>query len=253
MRPGSRWCAGGSAKPSMAMNKAYHNPTTALVGPPKEGLTIMPDGPGRCSAPVGGCMVLRAEGIAAFRAERLVLCEVGFAVDAGGALLLLGPNGSGKSTLLRLLAGLKRPDAGTITWDGEDIATDPGAHAARVAYVGHLDAVKAGLTASENIAFAARLGGGDADAALAALDLAPFASLPARMLSAGQRRRLALARLALTRAPLWLLDEPTNGLDAAAVDRFCAILAAHRADGGIIVAATHVALPMSGAAELRLG
>ena len=232
------------------MNKAYRNLTTS---PPKEGLTIMPGGSDWCSVAAGGCILLRAEGLAAFRTERLVLREVGFAVAAGGALLLLGPNGSGKSTLLRLLAGLKRPDAGTIAWDGEDIATDPGAHAARIAYVGHLDAVKPGLTASENLAFAARLGCGDADAALAALNLAPFASLPARMLSAGQRRRLALARLALTRAPLWLLDEPTIGLDAGAIGRFCAMLAAHRAGGGIIVAATHVALPKSGAAELRLG
>jgi len=235
------------------MNKAYHSSTTALAGLPQDGMAIMSGGLGGGGVPAGECVALRAEGLAAFRAERLVLREVEFAIGAGGALLLLGPNGSGKSTLLRLLAGLKRPDAGTITWDGEDIATDPGAHAARITYVGHLDAVKPGLTVSENMAFAARLGGGDADAALVALDLAPLAALPARMLSAGQRRRLALARLALSRAPLWLLDEPTIGLDAGAIGRFGAILAMHRAAGGVIVAATHIALPMSGATELRLG
>ena len=237
----------------MAVEDVYYDATQAPAGLPKDDMTIMLGGFGGCGVRAGGCMALRAEGLAAFRAERLVLHEVEFAAAAGGALLLLGPNGSGKSTLLRLLAGLKRPDAGTITWDGEDIATDPGGHAARIAYVGHLDAVKPGLTASENLAFAARLGGGDADAALAAFDLTPLAALPARMLSAGQRRRLALARLALNRAPLWLLDEPTIGLDAGAIGRFGATLAAHRAGGGIVVAATHIALPMPGATELHLG
>src|SRR5215469_12996518 len=206
----------------------------------------------------GGCglrgisSLLRTEGLTAFRAERRVFREVDFAVAAGGALLLLGPNGSGKSTLLRVLAGLKRPDGGLITWDGQDISIDPGGHAARVAYIGHLDAVKPGLTAAENLAYDAQLGGGDVHAALAALGLAPLAALPARMLSAGQRRRLALVRLALTAAPLWLLDEPTIGLDASAIAQFGVMLAAHRSRGGIVIAATHVTLPMPGAAVLQL-
>jgi heme exporter protein A len=237
----------------MGVNQVNPDATATPAGLLKDGQTIISGGFGLASISISRCMALRAEGLAAFRAERLVFREVGFAVAAGGALLLLGPNGSGKSTLLRLLAGLKQADAGTITWYGKNIATDPGAHAARVAYIGHLDAVKPGLTAAENLACDARLGGGNTDAALAALDLAPLAALPARMLSAGQRRRLALARLALIPAPLWLLDEPTIGLDAAAIDKFGAILAAHRAGGGVIVAATHVALPMPGAAELRLG
>lgn len=198
-------------------------------------------------------MILRAEGLAAFRAERLVLRDVNFAVDRGGALLVLGPNGSGKSTLLRLLAGLKPADAGAVLWDGEEVARDPVAHAGRVTYVGHLDAIKPALTVAENLRFNARLAGGDPAAALAALDLTPLAELPARMLSAGQRRRLALARLALSRAPLWLLDEPTLGLDAGSVGRLGALLAAHRAAGGVVVAATHLSLPLPGAAELRLG
>ncbi len=198
-------------------------------------------------------MILRAEGLAAFRAERLVLRDISFAVDRGGALLVLGPNGSGKSTLLRLLAGLKRADAGALLWNGEDAARDPVAHAGRVAYVGHLDAIKPALTAAENLRFAARLSGGDPAAALAAFDLTPLAPLPARMLSAGQRRRLALARLALSRAPLWLLDEPTLGLDAGSIARLGTLLAAHRAAGGVVVAATHLALPLPDAAELQLG
>ncbi len=197
--------------------------------------------------------MLQAAGLAAFRGERLVFRDLDFAVEAGGALLLTGPNGSGKSTLLRLLAGLLRPAAGTLTWDGADALADLPMHARRVAYVGHQDAVKPGLTAAENLRFAARLSGGIVRDALAAVGLQELGDLPARMLSAGQRRRLALARLALSRAPLWLLDEPTLGLDAASVERFGAMLEAHRAGGGMVIAATHLPLPVREAAELALG
>ena len=193
---------------------------------------------------------LVAEALAAFRGERLVLRDVSFAVPAGGALLLTGPNGAGKSTLLRLLAGLGRLEAGRLLWDGRDALADRAAHGARVAYLGHRDAVKPGLTATENL----RLWGGDAAAAAAleAAGLAPLADLPARMFSAGQQRRLALARLALSDARIWLLDEPTLGVDVASVERFGAVLAAHRRDGGLAVAATHLPLPLPGAAVLAL-
>jgi heme exporter protein A len=197
--------------------------------------------------------VLQAAGLAAFRGERLVFSEVDFAVRAGEVLLLTGPNGSGKSTLLRLLAGLLRPAAGMLTWGGANVFADLPAHAGRVAYVGHQDAVKPGLTAAENLRFAARLNGGVMQDALDAVGLEELGDLPARMLSAGQRRRLALARLLLSRAPLWLLDEPTLGLDAASVDRFGVMLDAHRASGGMAVAATHLPLPVGEAAELVLG
>jgi len=197
--------------------------------------------------------VLQAAGLAAFRGERLVFSEVDFAVRAGGMLLLTGPNGSGKSTLLRLLAGLLRPAAGMLTWGGANVFADLPAHAGRVAYVGHQDAVKPGLTAAENLRFAARLNGGVVQDALDAVGLEELGDLPARMLSAGQRRRLALARFVLSRAPLWLLDEPTLGLDAASVDRFGVMLDAHRAGGGMAVAATHLPLPVGEAAELVLG
>ena len=196
--------------------------------------------------------MLVVAGLAAFRGERLVFRDVGFAIAAGGALQLTGPNGSGKSTLLRLLAGLLRPAAGTLSWDGADALADLPSHARRVAYVGHLDAVKHGLTASENLRFAARVGGGDIAAALAAVGLDELADLPARMLSAGQRRRLALARLALSPASLWLLDEPTTGLDARSVERFGAMLSGHRSRGGLAVAATHLPLPLTDAAELAI-
>ena len=178
-----------------------------------------------------------------------MLRDLSFSVAAGGALVLTGPNGAGKSTLLRVLAGLLRPAAGRVLWRGEDMRAEVAAH---VAYVGHQDAVKPGLTVAENLRFAARLGGGVVDAGLAALGIANLAELPARMLSAGQRRRLALARLALTSAPIWLLDEPTLGLDAGAVALVGTLVAAHRECGGVIVAATHLPLPLPEAAELRL-
>jgi len=184
---------------------------------------------------------LQAVGLAAFRGEKLVFRDIEFTVPAGGALLLTGPNGSGKSTLLRVLAGLLPPAAGEVLWDGQ------------VAYVGHQDAVKPALTAAENLRFAAAVGGGDVDEALAAVGLRELADLPTRMLSAGQRRRLALARLALTRAGLWLLDEPTLGLDVASVEQFGGMLQAHRARDGVVVAATHLPLPIGEVAELRLG
>jgi heme exporter protein A len=195
-------------------------------------------------------VVLVAEGLTAWRGERLVFAGLGFTLDPGAALLLLGPNGSGKSTLLRLLAGLGRVAAGRLLWGGEDALADPVAHAARVAYVGHHDAVKPGLTAAENLRFWG--GAGAVRRALEVVALVGLADLPARMLSAGQQRRLALARLALSRAPVWLLDEPTVGLDAGSVQRFGALLAGHRAEGGMVVAATHLELPLPQAQVLAL-
>ena len=191
---------------------------------------------------------LTVAGVSAFRGERLVLRDLSFAVPDGGALLLLGANGAGKSTLLRVLAGLKRPDAGQVAWRGQDVREQP----APAAYLGHLDAVKPGLTARENLALAARIGRGNVETALAALELSALADLPARLLSAGQKRRLALARLLVSRAGLWLLDEPTLGLDAASVARLGELMAAHRAAGGVGVAATHLPLPLGNAADLRL-
>jgi len=196
--------------------------------------------------------VLQAEGLAAFRGERLVFRDLSFSVPAGGALVLVGANGSGKSTLLRLLAGLVRPIAGRLLWGGEDALADLAEHAARVTYVGHLDAVKPGLTAAENLGFAARMGRGSVEDALDAMGLGDLAEVPARYLSAGQKRRLALARLVLSAAPLWLLDEPTVGLDTASQALVGEVLTAHRARGGIVVAATHVALPMQEVEAFRL-
>ena len=196
--------------------------------------------------------ILRATGLAVLRGDRPVLRGIDLSLGPGGALLLFGRNGAGKSTLLRALAGLCPPAAGTVTWDGTDMREEPTRHAGRIAYLGHGDALKPGLTTAENLRLAARLGRRDPETALAALGLERLAELPVRMLSAGQRRRVALARVLLAGAALWLLDEPSLGLDAASLHRLAAMLAAHRAGGGMVVAATHVALPLPDAAGLVL-
>jgi heme exporter protein A len=189
---------------------------------------------------------LVAQAVSVFRGDRLVLDRLELAAGAGEAVLLLGPNGAGKSTLLRALAGLKRLDGGSITLDGT------AEMAGRAAYLGHQDGLKPGLSALENLAFACRVSGLKARPALDAFDLAPLADLPARMLSSGQKRRLALARTLLCGADLLLLDEPTVGLDTASVARLGTVLAAHRAAGGMVVAATHLPLPLPGAREYPL-
>jgi len=198
------------------------------------------------------------------RGERRVFAGLEFDLAPGGALVLAGPNGSGKSSLLRLMAGLLRPAAGVLTWDGEPIAEDREAHGARLHYVGHADAIKPAFTVFENLAFWARLaqggwGGGEAGAAheriLAALDyfgLGALAETPSRLLSAGQRRRLTVARLLAVPAALWLLDEPTLALDAESFARLVRAIDDHCAGGGMTVCATHIDLGLKSAARLDL-
>src|SRR5512134_3045831 len=196
---------------------------------------------------------LSLDNIALERGERRIAEGISARVAGGAALLLQGPNGSGKSTLLRVLAWLLPPAEGAILWDGADVAEDREAHRARLSYLGHQDALKAGLTALENLQFWARFnGGGDADAALKAFGLAQLGDRPARLLSAGQKRRLALSRLALADAPLWLLDEPVTALDAEARAAFAALLGRHLAAGGLAIIATHETLPIE-APVLQLG
>jgi heme exporter protein A len=194
-----------------------------------------------------------AEELACLRGERLVFEGLSFALAPGGALVLSGPNGSGKSSLLRLLAGLGRAYSGRIVWNGVTVDDDPEAQRARLAYVGHLDAVKPVLTARENLAaWASLCDGSGADEALAAMGLAALAEVPARFLSAGQRRRLGLARLFLRRVPLWLLDEPTLGLDAAAQRSLEDAFARHLEQRGMLVVATHVPLTLPRSQVLEL-
>ena len=188
------------------------------------------------------------------RGGRVVFEGLDFALDAGGLLLLTGRNAAGKSSLLRLMAGLLAPAAGSLSWDGRPVAEDAEAHRARLRYVGHLDALKPALTAAENLSFWADLwGGGDPLAALDAFGLRALADQPARFLSAGQKRRANLARLALAPADLWLLDEPATALDAETTERLRQLIARHRDAGGMAVISTHGDLGLPGAISLDLG
>lgn len=195
---------------------------------------------------------LSANALTCHRGGRAVFRDLTFAVAGGEALQVAGPNGAGKSSLLRMIAGLVRIESGTLSLDGGD----PEAGIAEQAhYCGHQDAFKASLTAAENLAFwTDMLGGGGIPprAALDRLGLGHAADLPAGYLSAGQRRRLALARLLAVARPLWLLDEPTAALDAASQKALAAIMAEHVAGGGIVIAATHAPLGIA-ARELVLG
>lgn len=199
---------------------------------------------------------LEARALAVARGGRVVLDDIGFTLAAGGALLLEGRNGAGKSTLLRAVAGLVPLAGGTLLWDGADALADRDAHASRLAFLGHTDAIKPGLTLHENLRLAARLAGRDdaaIAAALAAQGLGPLADIPSARLSSGQRRRLALARTFLAARPLLLLDEPATGLDAGAIARLEALLDRHRAGGGAVIASSHGGLALPGAATLALG
>ncbi|MBI3507042.1 MAG: heme ABC exporter ATP-binding protein CcmA [Proteobacteria bacterium] len=193
--------------------------------------------------------------LACRRGGRMVFRHVELRVAPGDLVVLRGPNGAGKSSLLRVLAGLIARTDGTLEWDGTDIGTDPAAHRARLHFVGHADALKPTLTLAEHLAFHAALRGAVADpaGALDAFGLGALGRTPARFLSQGQRRRAALARLLAAPAPLWLLDEPNNGLDAAANEALAHAIAKHRAGGGMVVAATHLDFPGTDARTLTLG
>lgn len=194
---------------------------------------------------------LAGEGLVCVRGGRVVFRGLSFVLPPGGALLLIGPNGSGKSSLLRMLAGLLRPWRGAVRWAGEPLDSDQ-LHG-RVRYVGHADALKPTLTVAENLGFWARLHGGeDVGPALERVGLGELAELPARFLSAGQRRRLALARLLVAPVPVWLLDEPTVALDRDAIVTLEALIDAHRAAGGRVVASTHAVFRLPCAATLDL-
>ena len=201
--------------------------------------------------------VLDITDLACRRGGRPVFDRLSFGLGAGELLALTGRNGSGKTTLLRALALLVRPDAGTIRWQGADIRAEPEAWRGRLAWLGHLEGLKGDLSVRENLLAAERLRGAPPaedrlDGALVAFDLASLAARPVRSLSAGQRRRVALARVMLSQAPLWLLDEPLNALDVPAQAAFRLALENHLAAGGLAIAATHADLGMPAARALEL-
>jgi len=186
------------------------------------------------------------------RGGREVFSGLDFATDSGEALAVVGANGAGKTSLLRLIAGLLHPAGGSIALEGgeAELTLAEQAH-----YLGHRDALKPALSIAENLSFWRDFLGGEADDApqsLSRVGLSHATHLPAAFLSAGQRRRLSMARLVCVKRPIWLLDEPTSALDAAGQALFASLMREHLAGGGMIIAATHTPLGID-AGELRVG
>src|SRR5215467_10814642 len=197
-------------------------------------------------------MRLKADGLACTRGGREVFHDLSFGLAAGEALVVTGRNGAGKSSLLRMIAGLVRTSAGRLQIDGgaPDLPLAEQCH-----YLGHQDAMKPSLSARENLSFwTAFLGAKrDIEPALDVVDLRPLADLPAAYLSAGQRRRLSIARLVAVPRPIWLLDEPTSALDITSQKKLSELMSSHLSSGGIIIAAAHGPIGLEHARELKLG
>lgn len=201
---------------------------------------------------------LEAVSLECVRGERRLFRDVAFALAPGTLLRVHGPNGSGKTSLLRILAGVLAPAGGEVRWQGERIATLGEAYRAELAYLGHQNAIKDDLSAIENVLISERLAGREvtptrARAALDRLGLAGFEDLPTRVLSQGQKRRAALARLEFRGAcGLWILDEPFVALDTAAVREVQTIVSEQVAAGGIVVLTTHQDVPIVAPSQLDL-
>jgi heme exporter protein A len=202
--------------------------------------------------------MLEASNLECVRGEKSLFRDLSFRLEAGACLMVQGTNGSGKTSLLRMLCGLSQPAAGEIRWNGEPIRKLAEDYRGELLYCGHAGAVKDDLTALENASISALRSGEEVDEdaarqALRQLGLRGREELPARVLSAGQKRRVALTRLLLEKRTLWVLDEPLTALDKAAVANLCGMIDAHLAAGGMAVLTSHQDLPIAGRVEhLRL-
>ena len=195
------------------------------------------------------------QNLSCMRGERLVFSGLDFTVKPGSVLVLSGNNGSGKTSLLRVMAGLTHPIAGELAWHDGSVADNPERHHNRINFVGHLDAVKAPLSVYENLQIWASLNGGTdktISIAFKKMGLKGLENTPGRYLSAGQKRRVSLARLVASHAKLWLLDEPTIALDPASVDALRDLITEHRNNGGMTIVANNIDLRIKDTTELNL-
>lgn len=197
-------------------------------------------------------MRLKAENLAGERAGETIFAGLSFDLSSGEALIVTGPNGSGKSTLLRIICGLLAPENGTIALY-EDTVSMPVRTACH--YLGHLNAMKPALSVRENLLFWQKFNGAarfDIEEALEVVDLPGVDHLPFGYLSTGQKRRVSIAKLLISHRPVWIVDEPTAGLDKASEARFAELMRDHRREGGMVIAATHIPLGLTGIKSLDM-
>lgn len=199
--------------------------------------------------------MFEAQNLDCILGQRVIFEDLSFKIKSGDVLILKGRNGSGKSSLLRILAGLLRPSSGSLLWQGRSVLSELDDHFERCQYVGHLDAIKSALSILENISFWVQVRGYSSDkltSALQKFEIEDVSDFPARFLSAGQKRRVSLARLIASPAAIWLLDEPAASLDQVMVGHLESMIKNHRNNGGIIVLSTHQDLNLKDTVDLKL-